>query len=134
MGSVWGTSTKHRHLKHYCPQDRLSSQSECLFPCFDLIIPETQKGLSVSKAVLKKPFPLHRFAQVLSFSSSSSSSFLKLPTSPTEKFPSQTILSSLGNSRYLSGLLIRDVSSTIWSKNGIGFSSQAKNSSTQYIW
>lgn len=45
----------------------------------------------------------------------------------------QTIFSSLGNLSYLSALLIRDVLMIIWSKR-TGFSSQAKNSSTQYIW
>lgn len=80
MGSPIGNLHRAQALKHNCPQDRLNSQSEQLFPCFDFIMPERQKGLSVSKAVLKKPFPLRGFAQVLPFSSSSSSSFLKLPT------------------------------------------------------
>lgn len=62
LGSIQGTSTEHEHLEHYCHQVRLSIQSEQLFPCFDLVMPETQKGLSVSKAVLKKPFCLAHFA------------------------------------------------------------------------
>lgn len=112
---IHGVCMENLHrAKHYCPQDRLSSQSEQLFPCLDLIMPQTQKGLSVSKAVLKKPFPLRGFTQILPFSSSSSSSFLKLPTChPSDHF--------LLTRKFNIPLCSSDQRLTIWSKEQVRF-------------